>query len=421
MRTDWKTASRSEVSRRWEEISQIALRGLHFTYSDERTPLPHTVRCSGFVPKRKGHNPRYALIAMLGLTRNAMSRRAGADLIDRLRGRLTLSVPRSALTPGDHGLGLWAIAADATAADGLRPYFSPLGALAQLQVHGERCDSVELAWLLLGACHALQVRFSPAATTEELAERALDALIALHNPATGLFWRHRRPGAFKAVSRRVPCFANQIYPLMALAVAARVLHSGKATALTFDLARRLCRTQGPLGQWWWLYDAHSGQVVEEYPVFSVHQDGMAPMALLEAQETTGVDYTEFIARGLSWIDGHNELSTPMIATPGNGLILRDIHICGVGRVRRITRSLRHLAGLHKRPISAEGSRRFTVNRECRPYHLGWALYAAALWNSMDRPARGDQKSASAVFDAPSFSQQQEPLHAFDGTESKGIF
>ena len=39
-----------------------------------------------------------------------------------------------------------------------------------------------------------------------------------------------------------------------------------------------CRV--PHGQWWWHYDVRDGSVVERYPVYSVHQHAMAPMALL---------------------------------------------------------------------------------------------------------------------------------------------
>lgn len=422
---DSKTPAGAGLTERWNDITDIAVRGLRYTYATDHTPLPHTVRIKHGVSAPRGHNPRYGLIALLGLTRNRRTRAECRELADRIWERLRIAVPRYPLTPGDHGLGLWACAADASCPDELRTCFSPTLALAQLREHGERSDSVELAWLLLGGCHALQARHYPAATAEELAERSLDSLVQLHHQATGLFWRHRRPGAGAAVSRRIPCFAHQIYPLMALAVAARVLHSSKAAALTADLARRLCRTQGPQGQWSWLYDAHSGQVVERYPVFSVHQDGMAPMALLEAQQTTGIDHSDVVRRSLNWIYGNNELSTTLISP--EGLILRDIHIRGVGRLRRMIRGLKHLSGLTAGQISGADSRNFTHNRECRPYHLGWALYAAALWHSAQamttgREAAGEhEKRSSAVVGASKHTSQREPLHAFDGTESKGLF
>ena len=66
--------------------------------------------------------------------------------------------------------------------------------------------------------------------------------------------------------------------------------------------RRSVARQGPAGQWWWHYDRRTGRVVERYPVYAVHQDAMAPMALL-ALERRGAASTcaTPIARGLAWL------------------------------------------------------------------------------------------------------------------------
>jgi hypothetical protein len=70
--------------------------------------------------------------------------------------------------------------------------------------------------------------------------------------------------------------------------------------------------QGPLGQWWWHYNIETGQISEEYPVFSVHQEAMAPMALLAYDRATGQNHREAIDRGLAWIAGNNELRKDLI-------------------------------------------------------------------------------------------------------------
>ena len=68
----------------------------------------------------------------------------------------------------------------------------------------------------------------------------------------------------------------------------------------------------------------SGEVASMYPVFSVHQDAMAPMVLFAVGEVTGEDFREPIYKGLEWIGGANELGTDLRDTTNN-LVWRRIH------------------------------------------------------------------------------------------------
>src|SRR5581483_9226727 len=88
-------------------------------------------------------------------------------------------------------------------------------------------------------------------------------------------------------------------------------------------ANAVCLAQGNLGQWWWLYDSHNGQLSSHYPVYSVHQHGMAPMALFALEHASGQRFTESIYKGLQWAYGANELGASMRETAHN-LIWRCI-------------------------------------------------------------------------------------------------
>jgi hypothetical protein len=126
-----------------------------------------------------------------------------------------------------------------------------------------------------------------------------------------------------------------------------------------------------------LYDAKRGPVVDGYPVFSVHQDGMAPMALLETTAAGGRSFAREVETGRAWIFGENELRRNLVHRE-EGLVLRDIHRSGVGRTRRMIRAATWRLGWRGRANAGPAESPFVVNRECRPYHLGWILYAAAL-------------------------------------------
>jgi hypothetical protein len=145
------------------------------------------------------------------------------------------------------------------------------------------------------------------------------------------------------------------------------------------IAEHLLACQHPLGQWAWHYNTRSGAVVDLYPVYSVHQDGMAPMALLPAERLLGLSTVPAIARGVKWLFGRNELSESLV----------DVDEA------RIWRSIRRRAPLHRvvYPLKLAslaglggaldlGARLaaphlLEVDREMRPYHLGFCLYAFA--------------------------------------------
>lgn len=376
-------SSRARYRSRLAELAELALRGLRDTYGRDAT-LPYTMRWDGATAYPEGHSIRYALITLLGLEQGRAVAGPTDDLAETLWHRINDRGSFEGLTAGDYGLGLWASSLWA------RPIrrFTARRALAELLADPKRCDSVDLSWLLLGAEQAI-ARGRDDADAPALVEEAKGHLLALYNASTCLFYRHPRSGAASSVSRRVACFANQVYPLMALSVHAKRTACDTSLNVVASLGNNLCRMQGPLGQWWWLYDAKDGGVVDGYPVFSVHQDGMALMALFWARDALGVGFDDAINRSLNWLDGANERHAPMV-TDGPGLILRDIHRYGVGRVGRMFGGMLHCLG---RTIAWNGGKEtaaFRVNAECRPYHLGWVLYAAGLAH----------QAAPKVYDAP---------------------
>lgn len=356
----------------WQALAELALRGLRDTYGRDSTLLPHTMRLDGRRAAHEGRNTRYALISLLGLAKARDIVETDDDFITSLWARVAQDDSTIRHSPGDLGLGLWARALHGRG----HPLFSAERALKVFRERNRPCDSVDLAWLLLGADHALLGGVDDG-QGEQLAAETRRALLSLYNPESKLFYRHGRGGPFAGISRRVACFANQIYPVTALAVHARRTGCEKSASVGREAADNLCRLQGPLGQWWWLYDAKEGAVVDGYPVFSVHQDGMAPMALLETARAGGRSFATEIERGLDWIHGANELRRNLVLED-QGLILRDIHHRGVGRLRRALRGALWCCGARSVRMVYDPAARYEINPECRPYHLGWVLYAAGL-------------------------------------------
>jgi hypothetical protein len=170
---------------------------------------------------------------------------------------------------------------------------------------------------------------------------------------------------------RIGSFADQIYPIYAMSKFAKAFQVEDPLGLAVECATAVCGAQGGSGQWWWLYDARSGRVSSRYPVYSVHQHGMAPMGLFAVEEATKHHFRKFVSKGLSWIYGANELGTDM----------RD------GRENLIWRCI-----LPKKSPSKYWEMAMNVVRqtregvevgslkilyEQRPYEFGWLLFAFA--------------------------------------------
>ena len=243
---------------------------------------------------------------------------------------------------------------------------------------------VEAAWVV----SALAAARAHADVEEHLAQARLRLLDSVR-PGSPLFPHATGPGLVKPYRDHVACFADQVYPIQALA---RLHHSGDdpaALAAARTTAEQICRLQGSAGQWWWHYDARTGGVIEGYPVYTVHQHGMAPMALLDLAEAGGGDYAEPIRKGLRWLLGPAELGG---ADGGRAMLLDDAGLT----VRKVFRGDPHKVVRAANAVTSRARaglrlpidrvfRPTAIDRECRPYEFGW-LYFAWL-ASLDAPDR----------------------------------
>ena len=187
-------------------------------------------------------------------------------------------------------------------------------------------------------------------------------------------WPTRTPPAAAPWYRaHVGSFADQVYPIQALARLHGSADDPEALATAETVAGVICGAQGGAGQWWWHYDSRTGGVVEGYPVYSVHQHAMAPMALLDLADAGGTSHIDAICRGLGWMASRPET--------GAGLVLDEPPITwrkvARGDKRKLVRGLQ-AASTRVRPgmrvpMLDRLYRPGTVDHECRPYELGWLL------------------------------------------------
>jgi hypothetical protein len=235
--------------------------------------------------------------------------------------------------------------------------------------------TMELSWFLTGLTLSARCKMpNHPNSLIHLANAVYDTI--MRNYGNHGIFGHQNKGTFSGFLRgRIGTFADQVYPIYALSLFGETFHSSEAVRVALACASQICRHQGPQGQWWWHYDMVSGRVIGRYPVYSVHQDGMAPMALQAAAKAGHIDFSENIHKGLDWITGLNELETDMI-DPSLNFIWRSFY---PQKYRRYMEE----AGSFLKLDSKIHSEELQVLYECRPYHLGWLLYAFAS-NAADR-------------------------------------
>jgi hypothetical protein len=372
-----------------DRLSRLSVRGLARMYDPRSQSFPHTLRGgTGHAPPvARGMSVRYTAIAALGLSRADPSARrevlAGQDLPVLVPSILGLSL--AGRDPGALALSVWAaLEVGARRGDQVLPSeFERLSrGVDRLIEHARTAapvPTVEHAWTLaaLLAAEEARVLADTDRGAEHLAEevdRAAGRLMAAQAP-TGLFPHHLPPDRLGRLRSHVACFADQAYSIQALVRYAVVTGDWGALEAAGRCADRLAALQGDRGQWWWHYDWANGTVVERYPVYSVHQYGLAPMALLELWEAGGVDHRAAVAGGLAWLATHPETSSELISDE-LGVIWRKVGRRDPSKFVRIARSAASAKGRGADlpwldVVFPPGS----VDRECRPFELGWLLYA----------------------------------------------
>jgi hypothetical protein len=359
------------------------LRALPAMYRPESREFVQTARrtaAGGLRPE--GTSARYTALAGLGVAR--LDADVQRDLLAGITARELVETLADRI-PLDRDLGAVALTAWAAAEAGAAAPTPLLDRLAA-EIRAARTQpTVDYAWALTALVAA--TRTTTDTDLAAVAAQAAERLLAAQEP-TGLFPHALPPETLGRFRAHVGCFADQVYPLQALARHHAATGDPRALAAANRCAAAIVDRQGLAGQWWWHYDVRTGAVLDGYPVYSVHQHAMAPMALFDLAAAGGDDHLAAVLAGLGWLRHHPETAAELL-DEATGVVWRKV---GRREPRKLVRSARAVASaLSPRLRLRVLDRLFppgVVDHECRPYELGWLLYA---WTAAPGSARAGEE------------------------------
>jgi hypothetical protein len=335
---------------------------------------------------QEGFSPRYTMMTLMGLHR--LEEAGGESPIDI---QSTLQALLSHLDwikdIGDLGVLLWTCAL--VAPESLSELESRIELPTALDRYrsARRGVTMELAWFLTGLSNSALACPEKLPRLRDLAFRTF-AMIMKNRGDRGFFGHLSRGAGVEGMTRgRIGSFADQVYPIYAFTRFSQAYQEESAMEAALECGRGICREQGSLGQWWWHYDSLRGRVLEGYPVFSVHQHAMGPMVLFALGEATQTDFTPWIYRGLKWIQAQNELGFDMEDDSA-----QVIWRCQFRPASQVRTYLKAAWGGWSTEKPYEAKKDLKVLFECRPYELGWLLYAFA--GRTGQPSSGERPVAA---------------------------
>jgi hypothetical protein len=360
--------TRSAREKLVRNLCEFAVKGLIPMFDRDKKVFCYRARKTKEGIVCDGESFRYTIITLLGLKRyEQYFGSTPISILDVVNEVLKKST--SIGYAGDAGLLLWLTAM--TVPDRLGEVYSMLDIARTWRNYPDATNGMttELSWYLTGLCYA---KLKGGQSLPGLTDTATDVfnIIKENYGGKGIF-RHRHVKSMAGVLRgHIGCFADQVYPIYALTRYSETHGNNEALTMARECSETICELQGSYGQWWWHYDARTGRTAGRYPVFSVHQEGMAPMALFASSERAGGDYDAAIYKGLEWILGKNELGIDM-RDPARNTIWRNIHRNTWRQYRELLSTMMGGRADEKAPADLE------VLYECRSYCFGWLLYAFA--------------------------------------------
>ena len=349
-----------------KDLQDLSIKGLTEMFDVKAQLFCHRVTKNNTGMAREGLSLRYTIITLLGLHRfEALGNQSPVNIHNCFQ--TLLNNAKEIDNIGDLGLLIWLCAL--VDPEDIKQIWSGININNVLSRYRDARmgKTTELAWFLTGLSYTALSSVNNPEGLKELSFETYQTVKSNYG-GKGIFGHQNETTLSGFIKGRIGSFADQVYPIYAFSRFSQAYNNNEASRIAQDCAEKICSHQGPFGQWWWHYDSMTGRVTGRYPVYSVHQDGMAPMALFAVGEISGNDYRKQIYKGLEWITGQNELGTSMVDNTRN-VIWRSFHR------KRFKRYADELLSFARLSDNKKQYKDLIVLYESRPYHPGWLLYA----------------------------------------------
>ncbi|MBK8946967.1 MAG: hypothetical protein IPM32_17105 [Ignavibacteriae bacterium] len=178
--------------------------------------------------------------------------------------------------------------------------------------------TMELSWFLTGLLFA--------STFNEKFKNSIDNLpnkvfkrIRKNYDGHGIFQHEDKNNIEGKLRANIGTFADQIYAIYALSLYSQQMHSEEALLIAKECAQKICEHQGENGEWQWQYNSENGEIINHFPIYSVHQIALAPMALFSIQMASETDFSASIFKSLNWLFDNPKLYNTIIDKNNNSV------------------------------------------------------------------------------------------------------
>jgi hypothetical protein len=348
-------------------LNALALRSLVSLFDEEEKLFARCAYLTKGGIQREVPSRKRTIIALLGLHRLAESGEAPPLDVRAIREAI-LADTSWVKSIGDLGLLIWFTAeCDPERLGKLFNNFHFEKVLEAYEDARQACTG-GLAWMLAGIAHA---RLACPGLLPDLTDIAVDTYHLLQdNQSEGGIFGHAASLGFlqQIFCNRMGTFADQMYAIYAFTAFARAFQIEEPLGSALRCANSIRVLQGELGQWWFLYDKRASRVVNRYPLCSLHQNGIAPVALLSLGEATGQSFHEAVYNGLSHVGNVYKVGDEL-RNLEHGLIWDSI--MPKNRISNFGEGALSYLNVSPRP----GVENLKILHASRPDHFGWMLYA----------------------------------------------
>jgi hypothetical protein len=348
-------------------LNALALRSLVSLFDEEEKLFARYAYLTKHGIQSEGPSRKRTIIALLGLHRLAESGEALPLDVSAIR-EVILADPSWVKSVGDLGLLIWFTAECAPERLGRLFHNFYFEKVLDTYEDARQACTGGLAWMLAGIAHA---RLACPGSLPDVTDIAVDTYHLLQdNQSEGGIFGHASSLGFpqQIFCNRMGTFADQMYAIYAFTAFAQAFQIEEPLGSALHCANAIRALQGELGQWWFLYDKRTSRVVNRYPLCSLHQNGIAPVALLSLAEATGQSFHESVYNGLSCVGKVNELGDDLRNVDCS--LIWD-SITPKSRISNFEEGVLSFLNISPRP----GAENLKILHASRPDHFGWMLYA----------------------------------------------